>query len=91
MTDTRNAWGEVADQMSALALKLKLHAQEELSDEDIEKACGFDRVKAAVEETMDAIGDAVDDVAVRENAKEMARAFRDAVRATVADVRHRVG
>lgn len=29
MTDTRTAWSEVADHLSALCLELKLHAEEE--------------------------------------------------------------
>ena len=89
MTDTRTAWGDVADEISALALKLKLHAEEELSDEDVEKACGLQKLRAVVEETVEAIDDAIDDVAVRENAKDLARAFQKAVSTTIADVQRR--
>jgi hypothetical protein len=91
MTDTRTAWAEVADELSSLALKLKLHAEEELSDEEVAKACGLERLKAVVEETVDAIDDAFDDVAVRENARGLARAFGNAVATTVADVQRRAG
>ena len=91
MDDTRAAWGEVADQLTALALKIKLHAEEEFSDADLKEKCGLERLSVVAEETVDAIEDAFEDVAVRENAKDVARAFRSAVDATVAEARRRAG
>lgn len=90
MTDTRNAWGEVADHLSALCLKLKLHAEEELSDDDVREKVGLDRLSAVIDETVDAIEDAYEDEAVRGDAREMARSFVDAVEATMRDVGNRV-
>lgn len=91
MTETRNAWGEVADQLSALALKIKLHAEEEYSEADLKEKCGLDRLSAVADETVDAIEDAYEDPAVRENAKAVARAVRAAVETTMTDVRRRAG
>lgn len=90
MTDTRTAWSEVGDRLSALCLKLKLHAQEELSDDDVRDKAGLDKLRAVVEEIADAIGDAYDDEAVRADAKDMASAFVDAIDATVRDARDRL-
>lgn len=86
MTDPRQAWGEVADHLSALCLKLKLHAEEELSDDEIRAKAGLDRLAAVIDETVDAIEDAYEDEAVRSDAREMARSFVDAVEATFRDV-----
>jgi predicted ArsR family transcriptional regulator len=91
MTDARTAWADVGDRLSALCLKLKLHAEEELTDDDIRSKTGLDKLRAVIEETADAIGDAYEDEAVRADAKDMARAFVDAVDATVQDARKRLG
>lgn len=90
MTDTRTAWAEVGDQLSALCLKLKLHAQEELSDDDVRDKAGLDRLRAVIEETVEAISDAYEDEAVRSDARDMARAFVDALDATMRDARDRI-
>lgn len=90
MTETRNAWAEVSDQLSALCLKLKLHAEEELSDDDVRSKAGLERLSAVIDETVDAIEDAYEDEAVRENAREMARSFLHAMDATMRDVGDRI-
>lgn len=90
MSDTRTAWAEVGDRLSALCLQLKLHAQEELSDDDVREKVGFDKLQAVINETVDAIGDAYEDEAVRTNAKEMARAFVGALEAAMRDARNRI-
>lgn len=90
MNDTRDAWGEVADQFAALALKIKLHAEEEYSDAELREKSGLERLGAVADETAEAIEDAFEDVAVRENAKEVARAIRTAVDSTIGEVRRRV-
>ncbi len=86
MTDSRNAWGEVADNLSALGLKLKLHAEEELSDDDVRTKVGLDRLAAVIDETVEAIEDAYEDEAVRSDARDVARSFVDALEATVREV-----
>ena len=90
MTDTRTAWAAYADNLEALCLKLKLHAEEELSEAELKEKAGIDRIRAAVEETIDAIQDAYKDEAVREDAKSTGRSFLDAIDTTVRDVIGRV-
>lgn len=90
MTDARTAWAEVGDRLSALCLKVKLHAEEELSDEEVTAATGVDKLKATIQEAVDALGDAYEDEAVRADARAMATAFVDALDATLKDVRERV-
>ncbi len=90
MTDPRAAWDEVGDRLSALALKLKLHAEEELSDEELREKCGFDKLVKSVEEIFEALGDVMEDEAVRADVRDAGRAFADALDATVRDVRRRV-
>lgn len=89
MTDPKQAWDDVGDRLSALALKLKLHAQEELSDEELQTRSGFDKLGAAVTEVFDALEDAFEDEAVREDARQAGRAFRDALEATAREVGRR--
>lgn len=91
MADTSTAWAEVGDRLSALFLKLKLHAEEELSDEEVRAKTGVDRLCAVVEETADALSDAYEDEAVRADAKDLLRAFTDAVDVTVREARERTG
>lgn len=90
MTDPRVAWEAVGDRLSALALKLKLHAEEELSEAELGRRVGFDKIAKAVEETFDAMEDAVEDDAVREDVREAARAVVAALDATVQDVRRNI-
>ncbi|MDY7101508.1 MAG: hypothetical protein S0880_10005 [Actinomycetota bacterium] len=90
MTDTRTAWTDVGDRLSALCLKLKLHAEEELSEDDVREAAGLEKLKAVFDEAIDAIGDAYEDEAVRADAKDLAVAFGDALDATISDARDRL-
>lgn len=90
MADTSEAWARVADRLSALALKLKLHANEELSDEDLTSKVGFDKVRAVVNEAMDGIQSAYEDEAVRADARDARQALLDAVDATVRDIERRL-
>ena len=90
MAETNEAWARVADRLSALALKLKLHAEEELSDEDLRSKVGFDKFRAVVNEAMDGIQTAYEDEAVRADAREARDAFVDAIDATIRDVEQRL-
>jgi hypothetical protein len=90
MSEISSAWSEVGDRMSALCLKLKLHGEEELSDEAVKAKAGLDKLGAAVEGFVDAIGDAYDDPAVKSDAKDVARAFLDAINTTVRQARDRI-
>lgn len=90
MTDARAAWDEVGGRLSALALKLKLHAEEEMSDEELREKCGFNKLAKSVQESFDALGDAMEDDAVRTDVRDAGRAFADALDATVRQVRRTV-
>ena len=90
MTDSKTAWNDVGDKLSALCLKLKLHAKEELSDEDLAGKAGFDKLRAVLDETIDAIENAYEDEAVRADAREAGRAFVDALNTTLKDAQSRV-
>jgi hypothetical protein len=87
MADAKKAWSDVGDRLSALGLKLKFHAEEELSDGDDETTSGFEKLKRSVTEALDAIGDAARDPAVREDAKSVGSAFADAIDATIEEAR----
>jgi hypothetical protein len=90
MAETSDAWARVTDRLSALALKLKLHANEELSDEDLTSKVGFDKVRAVINEAMDGIQSTYEDEAVRADVRDARDAFLDAVDATVRDIEHRL-
>ena len=90
MTDTKTAWNDVGDKLGALCLKLKLHTEEELSDDELAGKAGFDKLRAVIDETIDAIEDAYEDKAVRADAREAGRAFVDALNATLQDAQKRV-
>lgn len=90
MADTTDPWERVSDRLSALALKLKLHAQEELSDADLRSKAGFDKVRAAVDEAMSGVQAAYSDEGVRADAREAAAAFVDAIDSTIHAVQERL-
>ena len=87
---SREEWTAVGDQLSALCLKLKLHAEEELSDDDLREKSGFERLGAVIDETFEAIGNAYEDEAVRDDAREAGRALGRALDATVREVQERL-
>ena len=90
MVESREAWSQVGDRLSALLLKIKLHAQEELSAEELKSTEGLETLRAAFSEAMDALGDAYQDDAVREDAREAGRAFVQAMDATSRAVQERL-
>lgn len=90
MDDTTEAWERVSDRFAALALKLKMHAQEEWSDADLRSKVGFDRVRTAVDEAMDTIEAAYEDEAVRQDARDAGQAVVDAIDATIRTVQERL-
>jgi hypothetical protein len=86
MTNTRDAWIAVGDQLNALGLKLKLHAEEELSDDDVTEQKGLDRLGAIVKESFDALGEAVEDEAVRGDLRKTAQSFINALETTARNI-----
>jgi hypothetical protein len=90
MTDIHTAWSEVGDRLSSLGLKLQLHAEEELSDDEVGDRSALVRLLAAIDEATDAVTDAFHDEAVRTDAADLARAFAEAIEATARGVCDRV-
>lgn len=89
MEDVRAAWTEVGDRLTALGLKLKMHAEEELSTSaGVDDEC--ERVRKAIEGVVDAFADAARDPAVKEDVKLTVSALSDALDATAVAVRDRM-
>ncbi len=88
MAHAQDTWNELGDQLQSLGLKLKLHVEEEsgratgLGDTVMD---GLARLGRGLEDVFDAIGDAVDDEAVRSDAKAAGRLLLDAVDATLTE------
>ena len=87
MTDVRGSWSEVGDRVASLALKLKLHVEEELSepDEQVDERC--DRVRSKIDEVLDALRDAGRDPAVRADVSEVVEGIGVALDATLREAR----
>ncbi len=91
MADPKKAWGDVGDALSALGLKLKLHAKQELSEEeDKEFSSALQRLVSTVDDICDSIGNAARDPAVKDDARGVAQAFAGAVDATIEEARGRL-
>jgi hypothetical protein len=90
MADPKKAWSEVGDAMSALGLKLKLHAEQEMSDDGKEFTSALERLAGTVNDIFEGVGSAVRDPAVRDDARSVAQAFAGAVDATIAEAKGRL-
>ena len=90
MTEAKKAWEDVADKLSALGHKLKLHTDAEVHEDGEEFATTLDKLGATVKEVFDGLGSAAKDPAVRDDAKGIASAFADAVDATIDEAKRRV-
>jgi sugar phosphate isomerase/epimerase len=82
-TATKDAWAEVGDRLEALALKLKLHAKEELSEDGVTVRGALERLKDAVEDSVTAVSDACHDPAVRDDAREAVSSLARAITKTL--------
>ena len=94
MTEAKQTWTDLGDQLNELGLKLRLHLEQAAKDGDVE---GEDRVRKAlhtltdaVEQAFGALGTAARDDAVREDVKDAGKAFVDALDATFAEVTARL-
>lgn len=90
MADAKHAWEDVGDKLKALGLKLKLHTEEETSDDSKEFASSLDRLTSTINEVFEGLGNAARDPAVRDDARGIANAFSDAVQATIAEAKQRM-
>jgi hypothetical protein len=81
-TDTKLAWDAVADRLDALGLKLRVHF-EEAGGQVREVNEAFEHLGSAIEAAFSAIGAAVNDPAVREDAHALAELLSDALADTL--------
>lgn len=85
MSDTKQAWSEVADLFGELGLKLKLHFEEASGGaDDASLRSALEDLRDSVDHAFDAVGNAVKDPAVKDDARDVARAIRDALSTTFA-------
>lgn len=72
--DVRQAWARVGDELTGLGLKLKLHAEQEFSDDDLrESEAALERLGEALDAAVEAVQNAAEDPAVREDLVETGR------------------
>jgi hypothetical protein len=91
MTEARTAWADVCDRLDALALKLRLHAEEELVDDEDDAGDGtWTRLREAAGDVGDALEDAAADPAVRQDLRDLVTAMETATRATARQLRRTV-
>jgi hypothetical protein len=90
--DIRRAWANVGGELASLGLKLKLHAEQEFSNDDLrESEAMIKRIGEAVEAAVDAVENAVDDPAVREDLAEAGRSLADALSVTIKEASRQIG
>ena len=91
MADPKKAWGDVGDALSALGLKLKLHTEQERSEDDEKEfTSALQRLVGTVDDIFDGLGNAARDPAVKDDARSVAQAFAGAVDATITEARSRL-
>ena len=89
MTDAKPRWDDVASALNGLGLKLKMHLEQAKPDDHrVEDA--LRNVADAIGQSFEALGNAVDDPAVRADAASAARSLLDAVGATFEDLGDRL-
>ena len=82
-TAMKDAWLEVGDRLEALALKLKLHAQEELSDDGQTVKTALQQLRVVVDDTVAALSDACHDPSVKADARNAVDALGRAISKTI--------
>jgi hypothetical protein len=90
MADPKKAWADVGDALSALGLKLKLHTQQEMTEEGKEFTSALQRLASTVDDIFDGLGNAARDPAVRDDARGVAQTFAGAVDATIDEAKSRL-
>jgi hypothetical protein len=88
MTTRTEDWTQVADAVEALALKLKLHFESVAGDSAAAAKTAVDEVGDAVEKSFDALRNAVEDPAVKDDVKGVAMSLRSAVCNTLSSLRN---
>ena len=90
MADPKKAWGDVGDALSALGLKLKLHTEQEMSEEGKEFTSALERLAGTVKDIFEGVGNAAKDPAVRDDARSVAETFAGAVDASIDEAKNRL-
>lgn len=83
VTETKQAWREVADQFAGLGSKLKLHLEQPTqreSDDTVKKA--LEDLRESLDHTFSTIGRAVKDPSVKQDVIDVARSLREALSTT---------
>lgn len=89
--EIRRAWSSVGDELASLGLKLKLHAEQEFSDDDLrETETVIERLGEAIEAAVDAVENAAGDPAVREDLATSGRRLVDALSVTVTEASRQI-
>ena len=83
MTEPREAWAEATDRFSALAMKLKLHTEEELTESGLSLKAFGESLTKAISAAAEAVSDACHDDAVRQDVRDAGAAVVDALRASI--------
>ncbi len=82
-SEMKQAWSDVADELSELGQKLKYHVQEEFSEnrsDDVKDA--LKRLADAIEATVEVVGHASKDQAVRDDVARTGQRLVDALSTT---------
>jgi hypothetical protein len=98
MADVRTAWSQAGEQLSGLGQKLKLHYEEQRTDETGEQVRAQDEVKdavrklgTAVQDAVDAMGAAAKDQAVKDDVRSVGRSLKDALGVTFSEISDELG
>lgn len=85
--DTKKAWADTADHLTSLGLKLKLHFEQAGVDQPRtgELTAALQQLGTAIERTFSAIGDTVNDPAVRDDVSQAAESLAEALADTVSE------
>ena len=86
MSDTKQAWNEVADRFGELGLKLRLHFEEASGGaDDASLRSALEGLRDSVDHAFDAVGNVVKDPALKDDARDVAGALREAFSTTFAE------
>ena len=96
MEEARTAWVDVANKVESLGLKLKLHLEQETSDNVADRAEGetqtaFDELSSQVTDAFDAFGNAARDDSVHADVREIADLIKEALIETFQAVGAEIG
>ena len=81
--NVRAAWANVSDELTGLGLKIKLHLEQEMAEEDTDEVrTAFERLGEAIDDVIDAAENVVSDPAVREDVVTTGKKFAQALSTT---------